>query len=59
MVTWITLYSSHMSIRPSDNKIARMLVEMLAIAYRHRIKIWYKFQLQNEAEMITIRKLNV
>jgi hypothetical protein len=41
-----------------NNKIARMLVETLAIAYMHRIKIWYRFQLQNEVS-ITIRKLNV
>ena len=48
-----------MGIRLLDNKIAIMLVEAVAIACRHRIKKWYKFQLQNEAEMITIRKLNV
>ena len=48
-----------MSIRLLDNKFAMMLVEALATARRHRIKICYKFQHQNEAEMITIRKLNV
>ena len=59
MMISITLYSPYMSVRILDNNnnIASMSVDTLVIAYIHGMKIWHKFQLQNEAA-ITIRKLN-
>jgi hypothetical protein len=64
MMISITLYSPYMSVRILDNNsnnnnnnTASMSVDTLVIAYIHEMKIWHKFQLQNEAA-ITIRKLN-
>ena len=63
MMISITLYSPYMNVRILDNNnnnnnnIASMSVDTLIIAYIHGMKIWHKFQLQNEAA-ITIRKLN-
>jgi hypothetical protein len=62
MMISISLYSPYMSVRILDNNnnninISSMSIDTLVIAYIHGMKIWHKFQLQNEAA-ITIRKLN-